>query len=164
MKLETIPAGKEKEALFARACELPADTLLDMKDRLHMLGMMANAIEGAVRTRVEQGDPEVCARWALVPGKKVREITNAAAAFAALEPLGVSLEDIWNAAKLSLGPLESALQARSGRKTLKNGKESSHFNLTLEDAKKKLTETLTEAGALALKECARQLKEVTAIE
>ena len=159
MRLETLPVGNEKAALFARACELDAETLLDIKDRMHLIGMMANAIEGAIRARVEKGDPDICARWELTPGKKVREITDVAAAYAALEPHGITLDDFWSAAKVSLGPLEAALQIRSGNKKKKDGTISAHYSLSLEDAKKQLTETLSAAGALAMKECQPQLKE-----
>ncbi len=165
MRLDTLPLDKDtqKSAMFARAMELPAQTLLDMKDRLHLLSMLENAVNGALRKRVEDGDPEICAQWSLVPGKKVRKIIDPAKAFGALSTLGVTIQDFWAAAEVSIGPLEEALRRTSGKKTKKGGGESAHYNMSVEDAKKKLTEALTDAQAMEHKQNAPCLKETRAL-
>jgi hypothetical protein len=162
MRLDTLPLDKDtqKAALFARAMELPAQTLLEMKDKLHLLSMLENAVNGALRKRVEDEDLEICAQWTLVPGKKVRKIIDPSKAYAALQPLGVTLQDFWAAADVSIGPLEESLRRTSGKKTKKGGGESSHYNMSVEEAKRKLTDALIESQALELKQNAPQLKEV----
>jgi hypothetical protein len=140
--------------------ELPAETLLEMKGRLHLLSMLENAVNGALRKRVEDGDPEICEQWTIVPGKKVRKIIDPAKAYASLSTLGVTLQDFWAAADVSIGPLEESLRRTSGKKTKKGGGESSHYNMSVEEAKRKLTDALIESQALELKQNAPQLKEV----
>jgi len=164
LNLDSLPQEKAKEALFARCMEIPPETLLEMMDRRHLMMLAASAIEGAIRTRVEAGDPVICAEWALTEGKKVRHITDAAKAFEALQEHGLTLTDMWSAVKVSISPLETALRIASGKKTTKDGKESSHYNLSLEDAKRTLTDALTTAGALELKQNQPSLEKIKSIQ
>lgn len=164
LNLDTLPEDKAKEALFARAMAIEPETLLEMMDRRYLMTLAASAIEGAIRTRVEAGDPVICAEWALTEGTKVRNITDAAKAFEALQGHGLTLTDMWSAVKVAISPLETALRIKSGKKTTKDGKESSHYNLSVEDAKQTLTETLTTAGALELKQNQPSLKRTKSID
>ena len=163
VEIESLPAGKEKEAIFARLMETDADTLLNMMEKRSLLSQLCESIEGAIRRRVEAGDPDICAQWQLTDGRKVRKIVDPAAAYEALQPHGVTLEDLWAASDLSLGPLEEAIRARSGRKKRKDGKESTHYNMSVEDAKDLLTSSLLQAGALEIKQNSAQLKRIKSL-
>jgi len=163
VKLETLPAGAEKEAMFARLMELDADTLLDMMEKRARISQLCESIEGAIRRRVESGDPDICAQWQLTDGRKVRKIVDPAAAYEALQEYGVTLSDLWAAADISVGPLEEAIRARSGRKKKKDGTESTHYNMSVEDAKDLLTSALTQAGALEIKQNAASLKRIKSL-
>lgn len=163
VEIESLPAGKEKEAIFARLMETDADTLLNMMEKRSLLSQLCESIEGAIRRRVEAGDPDICAQWQLADGRKVRKIVDPAAAYEALQPHGVELADLWAAADISVGPLEEAIRARSGRKKKKDGTESTHYNMSVEDAKDLLTSSLLQAGALEIKQNSAQLKRIKSL-
>lgn len=164
LEIDTLPPDKIKEATFARLMEIPSETLMEMDRQRKVLEMAAAAIPAAIRLRLEQGDPIIAANYRLTEGNKIRKITNAAAAFEALQELGVTLEDFWAAVNPSLGPLEDAVQMRSGKRIKKDGKESSLYNLTEDQASDKLTETLLAAGALEYKTTQPQLERIKTIE
>jgi len=158
LQIETLPPDKRKEALFARCMEIDADTLIQMYEQRGVLAATLNSIEGALRLRLEQGDPAIADEYEFKAGRKTRSVTDAAAAYEALQPFGVELEDIWKAADLSLEPLETAIRIRSGKKLLKNGKESeTHYNIGVDEARKTLTKALRDAGALEIKESQPQI-------
>jgi len=161
LKLNDIKTEKKKEAIFARVMEVSAQTLMEMDEQRKMMEVAMSAVTAAIRMRLEQGDPVICENYRLTDGRKTRKITDAAAAFEALQPLGVTLEDFWAAVDPTLGPLEAAIRIRSGKRTKKDGGESSHYNLSVDEASKKLTEVLLAAGALEYKQSQPQLERIT---
>jgi len=164
LEIDRLPPDKAKEAIFARVMEVSSKTLMEMDAQRKILELAAAAIPSAIRLRLEHGDPIICENYRLTEGKNIRKITNAAAAYEALQELGVTLEDFWAAVEPSLGPLEDAVQMRSGKKPKKDGSESSLYNVSAIEAKKKLTETLLAAGALEYKTTQPQLERIKTIE
>lgn len=134
-----LPAGSEREAMMARAMELPAMELSRLLKGRKMISYYVGAIEAAARMKLERGES--------VPGFELRErvsrrkIEDASAAAAAVAPLLVNAEGGSSAALLrcaTLRPkgLQDELQQASGRKS------RTRYNLTGKDAKELLAKAL----------------------
>ena len=163
LELDRLPE-KKKEAIFARLMELPSEELLRLDEARGLMELACASIPGAIRMRYDAGDPVIKQNYQLEPGVERRKITDAAAAYEALQPLGVTLEDFWAAVEPKVGSLDAAVQMRSGKRTKKDGSESNHYVLSQLEAKKKLTDALLAAGALEYKESQQTLKRIKLIE
>lgn len=140
-----LPAGKAKEALFARAYESDVATLAEMGERVRMLEWGAAAITSAIRKRLEAGgrdaDELKAAGWSLKEEGGAREITDPDKAAQLLAPLLAGAEGgaqaaLMRAAKLSAATLTEELHKASGKKS------ATRYNITAKDAKELLASTL----------------------
>lgn len=162
VKPETLPAnpGTRNKAVFARMAELtPAQLIHIQKNVVKLMGVFIAAHAAVFKQRVEAGE---------IPGYTIkttqgnREVTDAQAAFNAVEPLGVTAEDILACCSVPLGPLQEAVRKRSGIKS--QTAKRTLYNLTADEAGKKLEQVLTEAGALGRKADKVQVVEVQSLE
>jgi hypothetical protein len=156
----TAPQGDtQRAALFARAMELPPERLLGAYRGLAMVKLMTAAIEGAFRARVTAGEMP---GWTVETKPGNREVTDAQKAFAALAPLGITDGDMLEAASVSITALEEAVRKRSG--IASQTPKRIVYNLTSKEAKDRLNEALTRAGALGRKADKQELIEVFQVE
>jgi hypothetical protein len=132
-----------RAALFARAMELDADTLASYMRDLKLMGWVANAIEGAAKTRAKD-DPAFQQYYRLKPGVVREKIVDVGAVFQRVHALGVSPDEFTAACGLTKKALEPLVRKATGAK----GK-------ALAD---KIGEVL--AGATESKQTAEQLEEV----
>lgn len=136
----------QRKAMWARALDLTPAQHKAAYRGLKMLQRYAEAIEDTFKQRVEAGEiPGYIAKT--IPGN--REVTDAQKAFNAVEPLGVTAEDILACCSIPIGPLQDAVRRRSGIKS--QTEKRTLYNLTADAAGKKLEEVLTAAGALGRK-------------
>lgn len=159
---ETLPADPDtrNKAVFARMAELsPAQLIHLQKHVVGLMGVFIASHKAIFKQRVEAGE---------IPGYTIktsqgnREITDAQKAFNALEPLGVTAEDILACCSLPISPLQEAVRKRSGIKS--QTEKRTLYNLTADDAKKKLDALLTEAGALARKADKTEVVEIATLD
>ena len=162
VKPETLPANPEtrNKAVFARMAELTPEQLIHIqKNVVKLMGVFIAAHAAVFKQRVEAGE---------IPGYTIkttpgnREVTDAQKAFDATAPLGVTAEDILACCSVPLGPLQEAVRKRSGIKS-QTAKRTA-YNLTADEAGKKLEQALTEAGALGRKADKVQVVEVQSLE
>ena len=162
VKPETLPANPEtrNKAVFARMAELtPAQLIHIQKNVVKLMGVFIAAHAAVFKQRVEAGE---------IPGYTIkttpgnREVTDAQKAFDATAPLGVTAEDILACCSIPLGPLQEAVRKRSGIKS--QAAKRTLYNLTADEAGKKLEQVLTEAGALGRKADKVQVVEVQSLE
>jgi len=132
-----------RAALFARAMELDADTLASYMRDLKLMGWVANAIEGAAKTRAKD-DAAFQQYYRLKPGVVREKIVDVGAVFQRVHALGVSPDEFTAACSLSKNKLEPMVRKATNTK----GK-------ALAD---KIGEVL--AGATEAKQTAQQLEEV----
>lgn len=132
-----------RAALFARAMELDADTLASYIRDLRLMGWVANAIEGAAKTRAAN-DPAFQQYYRLKPGVVREKIVDVGAVFQRVAALGVSADEFTSACSLTKKSLEPMVRKATGAK----GK----------DLAEKIGEVL--AGATEAKQTAEQLEEV----
>jgi hypothetical protein len=132
-----------RAALFARAMELDADTLASYMRDLKLMGWVANAIEGAAKTRAKD-DPAFQQYYRLKPGVVREKIVDVGTVFQRVAALGVSPDEFTGACSLAKNKLESLVR-----------KATSSKGKALAD---KISEVL--AGATEAKETAQQLEEV----
>lgn len=105
----------QRQALFERALELPADTLAGIIDKLAMLGRMIDAAKAAGKERA-QSDPEFQAFYGIKEKAGIRKIRDVGAAFEAASAMGVSAADFTARCKLGLGDLRELLHQATGSK------------------------------------------------
>jgi hypothetical protein len=139
--------------------ELPPERLLGAYRGLAMVKLMTAAIEGAFRARVTAGEMP---GWTVETKPGNREVTDAQKAFAALAPLGITDGDMLEAASVSITALEEAVRKRSG--IASQTPKRIVYNLTSKEAKDRLNEALTRAGALGRKADKQELVEVFQVE
>jgi len=164
LELETLPAGKESEAMFARGMEMPAAEFIDLVSKLPRLEELVSAIKGALRRRYENGDPEILAAFTREKDQNIRTIENVAAAYEAVRPLGVTLEALWSVASIPVGDLDELVHRASGPRILKDGRPGKGFAISLEEAKKRTAAALEEHGALKWETRAGAIKRAKSIE
>lgn len=156
-----LPADKEmaRAALFARAMELPADTLAGLMKGLRLVGWYQAAIEGAAKLRAKD-DAEFQKWYRLKEGNKVREIVNPQEAFNLAATHGVTVEQFMSCTKVAVGGLEEAIRRASGPKLTASGRpHKTQFALSA-DAAELLVNSLEAGGAMTRKQQAEQLEEV----
>lgn len=162
VKPETLPADPEtrNKAVFARMAELSPQQLIHIqKNVVKLMGVFIASHAAIFKQRVESGE---IPGYAIKTSPGNREITDAQKAFNALEPLGVTAEDILACCSLPIGPLQDAVRRRSGIKS--QTEKRTLYNLTADAAGKKLEEALTAAGALGRKADKVQVVEVNELE
>ena len=86
-------------------------------------------------------------------------ISSFIAAFVALQSLGVTSEDMLEAASIAIGKLEDAVRIRSGIKS--QTEKRTTYNLTSKDAKAALNAALEQAGCLSHKADKKKIVETT---
>jgi hypothetical protein len=149
----------QRKAMWARALDLTPTQHKAAYRGLKMLQRYAEAIEGTFKQRVEAGEiPGFTTKT--TPGN--REITDAQKAFNAVEPLGVTAEDILACCTIPIGPLQEAVRKRSGIKS--KTEKRTLYNLTADEAGKRLEQALTEARVLGRKADKVQVVEVQSLE
>jgi len=159
---ETLPADPDtrNKAVFARMAELSPQQLIHIeKNVIKLMGVFIASHKAIFKQRVESGE---IPGYAIKTSQGNREITDAQKAFNALEPLGVTAEDIMACCSLPIGPLQEAVRKRSGIKS--QTAKRTLYNLTTDEAKNKLELALTEAGALARKADKSEVVEISALE
>jgi RecB family exonuclease len=105
----------QRQALFERALELPADTLAGIIDKLAMLGRMIDAAKAAGKERA-QSDPEFQAFYGIKEKAGIRKIRDVGAAFESASAMGVSAAHFTARCKLGLGDLRELLHNATGAK------------------------------------------------
>jgi len=144
MATPALPADEKtaRKALFARAMELPADSLAALVRGLKLVSWYADAIEGAAKTRADN-DAEFQVFYTLKPGVVRESITDLGIVWPRLEALGVTGESFAKACSLTKSALATLVKEATGLK----GK-------ALEAEIDKILE-----GATEKKETAKQLQE-----
>lgn len=158
---ETLPAdpGMRNKAVFARMAELSPEQLIHIeKNVVGLMGAFIAAHRQVFKQRVEAGEiPGFTTKT--TPGN--REITDAQKAFNAVEPLGVTAEDILACCTIPIGPLQEAVRKRSGIKS--KTEKRTLYNLTADEAGKRLEQALAEAEVLGRKADKVQVVEVQSL-
>lgn len=113
--LATMSPADQRQALFERALELPAETLAGIIDRLAMLGRMIDAAKAAGKERA-QSDPEFQAFYGIKEKAGIRKIRDVGEAFNAAAAVGVTAADFTARCKLGLGDLRELLHQATGSK------------------------------------------------
>lgn len=146
MSIAGLPPKEQSSAMWARAMDLTPQQHEGAYRGLAMVERYVNAIESSFKARVEAGE---------IPGWRIenkpgnREITDPQAAFNALERLGVTHEDVLAACSLPIGAMEEAVRKRSGIQS--QTAKRTVYNLTAKEAKDRVNDALTAAGAIARK-------------
>lgn len=159
MSIAGLPPKEQGTAMYARAMEFSPQQHEGAYLGLAMVKRYVHAIESSFKTRVEAGE---------VPGWKIeskpgnREITDAQKAYNALEPLGVTHEDVLEACSLPIGAMEEAVRKRSGIKS--QTEKRTVYNLTAKEAKERVNDALTAAGAIDRKADKQELVRVNELE
>ena len=159
MSIAGLPPKEQGQAMFARSMELTPERHTAAYLGLEMIRRYTHAIEATFKMRVEAGE---IPGWIIETKQGAREITDPQKAFAALEPLGVTVEDFLGASSVAIGPLEEALRKASGVKSQTEGKTS--YNLTAKGAKDSLTAALDAAQAMGRKAERKELKRTIQLE
>lgn len=148
LDVDSLPAGKEREAMTARAIALPADELSRLLHGRRMIGYYLAAIEAAARIRLDAG--ESVPGWELRERLGKREISDPSAAAAAVAPLlanadGGSAAAIMRAAELRPAVLTKEIQRASGPKLKADGTPAARgYALSEPAAKQALADALGE--------------------
>ena len=159
MSIAGLPAREQGQAMFARSMELTPERHIAAYRSLDMIKRFVHAIDSTFRLRVEAGE---IPGWTVETKEGAREITYPQKAFAALEPLGITVDDFLAASSVAIGPLEEALRKASGIKSQSEGRTA--YNLTAKAAKESLTAALSAANALGRKAEKKELKHTTQLE
>lgn len=167
LDIDSLPAGKEREAMTARAIALPADELSRLLHGRRMIGYYLAAIEAAARIRLEAG--ESVPGWELRERLGKREIADPSKAAVAVAPLlanaeGGSAAAIMRAATLRASVLTKEVQKASGPKLKKDGTPAERgYNMTEKAAKDALAialgENLTRKTSTVLAKVGAQLED-----
>jgi hypothetical protein len=159
MSIAGLPAREQGQAMFARSMELTPERHTAAFQGLDMIKRFVHAIDSTFKLRVEAGE---IPGWTIETKEGAREITDPQKAFAALEPLGITVEDFLSASSVAIGPLEEALRKASGIKSQSEGRTA--YNLTAKAAKESLTAALSAANAMGRKAEKKELKHTTQLE
>lgn len=111
---EPLPAAAAKEAIMARAFELPADKLAEALRGLQLVGWYGEAIKYAATRRIADG--EQIDGWELVTTKPKRTVTDAGKIYTRLAPLGVSAEQFAAICSITMTALKPVVKAATGTK------------------------------------------------
>jgi len=160
VKPETLPADPDtrNKAVFARMAELSPQQLIHIeKNVIKLMGVFIASHKAIFKQRVESGE---IPGYAIKTSQGNREITDAQKAFTALEPLGITVEDVLAACSIPIGAMEEAARKRSGIKS--QTEKRTTYNLTADAAKKKVNDALNAAECItrkADKKTAQQISE-----
>lgn len=157
----SLPADDKvaRQALFARAMDLPADALARYMRGLRMVAWYSDAIEGAAKTRAKD-DVEFQQFYHLEEGDEVREVTDTGAVFGLLQPHGLTESALLEkCVTIKVGELDKAIHKASGPNIKKDGTPGTRCKITGDEASKIVTTTLMNAGALKMKRNAEKLVE-----
>lgn len=113
--IAALPDETQRAAMFARAMELPADTLAATVRGLAMVKRFVAAIEGAARERARE-DAEFQKFYILRQKSGRRKIANVATAFERASAHGVTAAAFTAECSIGLGDLENLLRAATGAK------------------------------------------------
>jgi hypothetical protein len=113
--LATLPDDKQREAMFARAIELPAEKLAAAMNGLPMVERFVAAIKGAARQRARE-DEEFQRFWSLRQKKGRRSITDVRKVFEACAKQGVTAEAFTALCSIGLGDVKDLLRKATGAK------------------------------------------------
>lgn len=146
MSIAGMNGTDQRAAMFARAMELAPESLIASYRGLSMVRRYLDAIDGAFKTRVQAGE---IPGWHAETKPGNREITDAQKAFTALEPLGITSEDVIEICSIPIGELENRVRVRSGIKLQTPGRTT--YNLTGKAAKEAVDAALNAVGVIARK-------------
>lgn len=113
--LATLPDNKQREAMFARAMELPADKLAEAQRGLAMVKRYVAAIEGASRKRAEL-DADFQRFYTLREKRGKRTIADVQKVFHACAEHGVTADAFTAVCSVSLKDVKEILRAATGAK------------------------------------------------
>lgn len=160
LRISGLAPKEQGQAMWAMLMEVSPERLIAAVNGLPFHKRFIHAVESTFFARVEAGE---------IPGYRIetkqgnREITDAQAAFNALQPLGITSEDVLAACKLPLGAMEEAARRASGIKSQTPGRTT--YNLTAQQAKDSVNAALEAAGAIGRKAEGKQIVRIeSAIE
>lgn len=110
-----LPDDKQREAMFARAMELPASRLAAAMNGLPMVKRFVAAIEGAARERARE-DAEFQRFWELREKKGRRSITDVRKVFERCASHGVTAEAFTAQCSIGLGDVKDLIRSATGAK------------------------------------------------
>jgi hypothetical protein len=113
--LATLPDDKQREAMFARAMELPAEKLAATMRGLAMVERFVAAIKGAAKQRARE-DAEFQRFWTLREKKGRRSIADVRKVFERLAAHGVTAEAFTALCSIGLGDVKDLLRTATGSK------------------------------------------------
>lgn len=113
--LAGLPDDKQREAMFARAMDLPAAKLAATMRGLGMVKRFVAAIEGAARERARE-DVEFQRFWTLREKKGKRSIEDVRKVFERCAAHGVTAEAFTALCSIGLGDVKDLLRAATGLK------------------------------------------------
>lgn len=132
MQIAGLPGKEQRQAMFARAMELPAAQLAAARRGIPMLERFVDSIKAASLARGET-DPEFQQYYTVEESQGDREFKGEAHQVqAALAELGVTAQDIIESAKLSVTKVQDKVRKRSGIKS-QTAKRTT-YNLTADGA------------------------------
>jgi len=152
LRISGLAPKEQGQAMWAILMEVSPERLVAAVNGLPFHKRFIHAVESTFMARVEAGE---------IPGYQIeakpgnREITDAQAAFNALQPLGITSDDVLAACKLPLGAMEEAARKASGIKSQTPGRTT--YNLTAQQAKDSVNAALEAAGAIGRKAEGRQI-------
>lgn len=155
LRISGLAPKEQGQAMWAMLMEVSPERLIAAVNGLPFHKRFIHAVESTFFARVEAGE---------IPGYQIetkqgsREITDAQAAFNALQPLGITSDDVLAACKLPLGAMEEAARKASGIKSQTPGRTT--YNLTAQQAKDSVNAALEAAGAIGRKAEGRQIVRV----
>lgn len=113
--LATLPDDKQREAMFARAMELPAEKLAAAMNGLAMVERFVAAIKGAARERARE-DEQFQRFWTLREKKGRRSVTDVRKVFEACAKQGVTAEAFTALCSIGLGDVKDLIRKATGAK------------------------------------------------
>lgn len=113
--LATLPDDKQREAMFARAIEMPAEKLASAMNGLPMVERFVAAIKGAARQRARE-DEQFQRFWTLREKKGRRSITDVRKVFEACARHGVTAEAFTAECSIGLGDVKDLIRGATGAK------------------------------------------------
>lgn len=113
--LATLPEDTQREAMFARAMELPAEKLAATMNGLAMVERFVAAIKGAARQRAGE-DAEFQRFWTLREKKGRRSISDVRKVFERCASQGVTAEAFTALCSIGLGDVKDLIRGATGAK------------------------------------------------
>ncbi len=140
MNIAGMGGKTQRAAMYSRIQELPPERHFAAWRGIQMVKRYVEAMDSATKDRAEC-DPAFQEFVTLVEEEGDREITDAQEAFTRLHHLGVTMEDMIAASKVSVTKIQEAVRVRSGLKsTGKTGVKK--YNLTDLAAKDAMAQAL----------------------